>query len=147
MSCIVCCFEFAVQAKTGPDMVNITDILSREVQKSKVTGGVAHVTAIGSTASITTIEYEQGVINDLKLAISRLAPPAGDYEHDRAWNDGNGHSHVQAAIIGPSITVPVRHGKLLLGTWQQVIVINHDNKPRQRTVVVTVVGHERADNS
>ena len=89
---------------------------------------------------MTTIEYEPGVVDDLKAAISRLAPEGMDYAHERAWQDGNGHSHVQAALLGPSITVAVRNGRLSLGTWQQVVVINHDNRARERIVEVTITG-------
>ena len=95
---------------------------------------------IGSTGSITTIEYEPGVISDLKRAINRMAPPGEAYENEEAWHDGNGHSHVQAALIGPSIVIPIRNGSVSLGTWQQVVVINHDNRPRERTIDVSIVG-------
>ena len=99
-----------------------------------------HAFVTGSTGSITTIEYEPGVVQDLKDAVNRLAPPGMDYAHERAWHDGNGHSHVQAALLGPSISVAVRKGRLALGTWQQVVVINHDNRSRSRRVEVTVTG-------
>jgi secondary thiamine-phosphate synthase enzyme len=95
---------------------------------------------VGSTGSITTIEYEPGVVEDLKRAINRLAPPGLEYEHEKAWHDGNGHSHVQAALLGPSIALPIRNRRLRLGTWQQVVAINHDNGPRVRTVEVTIIG-------
>jgi secondary thiamine-phosphate synthase enzyme len=95
---------------------------------------------IGSTGSLTTIEFEPGVVEDLKQAISRLAPPDLEYEHEKAWHDGNGHSHVQAALLGPSIVIPIRDGQLKLGTWQQVVAINHDNRPRTRTVEVSITG-------
>ncbi len=87
-----------------------------------------------------SFEFEPGVIHDLKEAVKRLAPPDAVYEHELAWHDGNGHSHVQAAIIGPSIVAPVRNGKIRLGTWQQIVVINHDNHARKRLVEVTVTG-------
>ena len=87
-----------------------------------------------------TCKYEPGVVEDLKRAITRLAPPDLAYEHEKAWHDGNGHSHVQAALLGPSIVIPVRGAALTLGTWQQVVVINHDNRPRQRRVAVTLMG-------
>ena len=95
---------------------------------------------VGSTGSLTTIEYEPGVVADLKEAINRLAPPDLPYAHELAWHDGNGHSHVQAALMGPSITLPLRSGKLRLGTWQQVVAINHDNHPRKRSIEVTLIG-------
>ena len=124
----------------GPDMGNITDQLASIVKKAGVGNGSLQATVIGSTGSITTIEYEPGVVEDLKRAIERLAPKGMEYAHELAWHDGNGHSHVQAALIGPSIVIPVRKGQLTLGTWQQVVVINHDNKPRERRVEVTVMG-------
>jgi secondary thiamine-phosphate synthase enzyme len=124
----------------GPALEDITGDLQASLQESGIRDGVLHATAIGSTVSLTTIEHEPGVIEDLKGAIARLAPPGSDYEHERAWHDGNGHSHVQAALLGPSLTVPIREGKLALGTWQQAVLINHDNRSRQRRVEVTILG-------
>ncbi len=89
---------------------------------------------------MTTIEYEPGVVRDLMAAVNRLAPPDLEYEHEKAWHDGNGHSHVQAALLGPSIALPIRKGRLKMGTWQQVVAINHDNRPRQRSIEVTITG-------
>lgn len=134
---------FTVSMNTGPDVKNITGEVQEAVRKSGVQTGMVSVFLVGSTGSVTTIEYESGVIEDLKRAIDGLAPPGLDYMHDRAWHDGNGHSHVQAALIGPSISLPIRGGKLGAGTWQQVVAINHDNRPRNRQVVVTVVGTRR----
>jgi len=110
------------------------------IEESKIVTGSITASVVGSTGSLTTIEYEPGVVEDLKRAISRLAPPGDVYEHEEAWHDGNGHSHVQAAMMGPSIALPVRKGRLSLGTWQQVVLINHDNRSRNRTVEVTIVG-------
>jgi len=121
-------------------MVNISDRLQRIVSESGILNGSTNITVIGSTGSITTIEYEPGVVEDLKHAINRIAPPELEYAHEKAWHDGNGHSHVQAAMIGPSLVVAIRNGKISLGTWQQIIVINHDNKPRKRPVDVTIIG-------
>ncbi len=89
---------------------------------------------------MTTIEYEPGVVRDLMAAVNRLAPPDLEYEHEKAWHDGNGHSHVQAALLGPSIALPIRRAQLKMGTWQQVVAINHDNRSRQRTIAVTITG-------
>jgi len=124
----------------GPDLEDITGDLKDAVEESGIKDGLLHATAIGATVSLTTIEYEPGVIEDLKRAITRLAPPWLDYEHERAWHDGNGHSHIQAALLGPSLSVPIRHGKPAIGTWQQAILINHDNRARQRRVEVTIIG-------
>ncbi|OCC14303.1 secondary thiamine-phosphate synthase enzyme [Dissulfuribacter thermophilus] len=124
----------------GPDIVDITGDLEKILKESGIALGTLNATVIGSTGSITTIEYEEGVIEDLKDAIKRLAPEDAYYRHELRWHDGNGHSHVQAALMGPSIVVGVRNARLNLGTWQQVVVINHDNKPRQRKIDVTIIG-------
>jgi len=129
-----------IDLQTGPAIGNITPDLERLVAASGIVNGVLAATIIGSTGSLTTIEFEPGVIADLKKAINRMAPPEDDYAHEQAWHDGNGHSHVQAALIGPSIVLPIRNRRLKLGTWQQVVAINHDNHSRQRTIAVTMTG-------
>jgi secondary thiamine-phosphate synthase enzyme len=121
-------------------MADVTDQLASIVTKDGIQDGSLHASVVGSTGSVTTIEFEPGVVQDLKDAIERLAPQGMEYAHELAWHDGNGHSHVQAALLGPSIVIPVRKGSLVLGTWQQVVVINHDNKSRKRRVEVTVIG-------
>jgi secondary thiamine-phosphate synthase enzyme len=138
--CVIYYDEIKISMETGPDLRDITGRLQGVVNSSRVSNGCLHATVIGSTGSLTTIEYEPGVIEDLKDAINRLAPPDLVYKHELAWHDGNGHSHVQAALLGPSLAIPVREGKLYLGTWQQAVVINHDNRPRTRKVAVTLVG-------
>jgi secondary thiamine-phosphate synthase enzyme len=137
---ILYCETVEVSLQIGPDIQDITRDLSTIVGKAGIAEGSLHATVIGSTGSVTTIEYEPGVVEDLKRAIRRLAPPEEDYAHELAWHDGNGHSHVQAALLGPSLVVPVRGAALALGTWQQVVVINHDNKPRKRRVEITLMG-------
>ena len=129
-----------IELKTGPDIYNITSELEQRIKTSDIQNGNLSATMVGSTGSITTIEFEPGVVEDLKRAINTLAPPGLEYEHEKAWHDGNGHSHVQAALLGPSIVLPVRNGELKRGTWQQVVAINHDNRPRTRTVEVTIIG-------
>lgn len=141
MSVIVHCDCFDVSLRTGPDVADITPAVGRIVAASGVRDGSAQLAAVGSTGSLTTIEFEPGAVADLKDAIRRLAPPELDYAHELAWHDGNGHSHVQAALLGPSLTVPVRGGRIRLGTWQQIVAINHDNRPRRRPVEVTVIGN------
>ena len=136
----VICDAFHVGLETGPDIVDITSNLNHLIGKSNVANGLLAASVVGSTGSLTTIEYEPGVVEDLKRAIEKLAPPGDVYEHEMAWHDGNGHSHVQAAMMGPSIALPIRKGRLGLGTWQQVVLINHDNKARRRRVEVTIVG-------
>ncbi|MFO1154114.1 MAG: secondary thiamine-phosphate synthase enzyme YjbQ [Rhodospirillales bacterium] len=135
------CANFDVLLAVGPDIVDVTDHVAAIVRQSGVRDGGAQLTAIGSTASLSAIEFEPGAVADLKRAIGRLAPADLAYQHELAWHDGNGHSHVQAALLGPSLAVPIRDGRLRLGTWQQIILINHDTRPRRRTVEVTVVGH------
>ncbi len=129
-----------VNLKTGIDICDITADLINIVTLSRVENGNLMATVTGSTGSLTTIEYEPGVVKDLKNAINRLAPPGEEYEHEKAWHDGNGHSHVQAALLGPSLVLPVRNGRIKLGTWQQVVLINHDNSPRSRIVEITIIG-------
>jgi secondary thiamine-phosphate synthase enzyme len=137
---IVQCANFEVSQQVGPDLADVTAQIARIAAASGVRHGSAQVTAVGSTASLTTIEYEPGAVEDLKRAIQQLAPPEAVYAHEMAWHDGNGHSHVQAALLGPSLVVPIRDGRLRLGTWQQVVLINHDIHARRRTVEVTVIG-------
>ncbi|MGE5855992.1 MAG: secondary thiamine-phosphate synthase enzyme YjbQ [Syntrophaceae bacterium] len=132
---------FPTTGKT--DLVDITRELSLRVRESGIAEGSVLVFVPGSTAALTTIEYESGVIEDLKEAIARLAPENLSYRHDARWGDGNGYSHVRAALIGPSLTIPVVAGKLVLGTWQQVILCDYDNRPRKRQVVVQVSGNRR----
>lgn len=138
---IVHCDAFEIPLETGPDLTDVTGMVARIVASSQVRDGSAQLAAVGSTASLTTIEFEPGAVEDLKRAIARLAPPNLEYVHELTWHDGNGHSHVQAALLGPSLVVPIRGGRLRLGTWQQVVLINHDNRPRRRAVEVTVIGH------
>ena len=133
-------YNLFVDLATGPDIQDITPELRAWVKGTEVKTGNLAVFVKGSTGSVTTIEYEPGVVADLKRAVNKLAPPGLEYAHEQAWHDGNGHSHVQAALLGPSISIPVRDGKLTLGTWQQVVVINHDNGPRKRTVFLTLIG-------
>ena len=129
-----------VTLNTGPDIRDITGSLARLVQKSGIENGSLSAFMVGSTGSLTTIEFEPGVLEDLKRAMNRLAPPGMDYEHEKTWHDGNGHSHVQSALLGPSVVFPIRNGAMRRGTWQQVVAINHDNRPRKRTIEVTITG-------
>ena len=141
MSSVIFYFSsIEVKLSTGPDIIDITDNLNRIIEQSGIENGQTYASIVGSTGSLTTIEYENGVIQDLKEAINRLAPRDMVYAHELAWHDGNGHSHVQAALLGPSITLPIRRGRLRLGTWQQVVAINHDNRSRRRIIEVTLSG-------
>jgi len=122
------------------DMHDITDQVTRIVQASGIRTGVAHVFNIGSTGAVGTIEFEPGLKHDLPELLDKLIPPSREYGHEEAWNDGNGHSHLQASWLGPDLTVPVSNGQLALGTWQQIFHLECDIKPRQRQIVVTVLG-------
>ncbi|HIH01213.1 TPA: YjbQ family protein [Thermoplasmata archaeon] len=129
-----------VKTQARDEIVDITDSAQKAVAASGVRSGIACVFVAGSTAAITTVEHEPGLVADLRSAMDRLYPKDVDYEHHRRWGDGNGHSHVRASMIGPSVTVPVVDGRLLLGTWQQIVFMELDNKPRTREVHVQVVG-------
>jgi len=132
--------QFALHSTGHGDMHDLSAEVQRIVSAAKVKIGVAHVFAVGSTAAIGVIEFEPGLKRDLPETLDRLMPPSRSYGHEQAWHDGNGHSHLQATMLGPSLTVPVREGKLVLGTWQQIIHLEGDIHSRDRTVVVTVMG-------
>lgn len=121
-------------------MHDLTPDVQHIVARSGIRHGIAHVFNVGSTASIGTIEYEPGLIKDLPRVLNALFPPGRDYAHEQTWHDGNGHSHLQATLLGPEITVPVRDARLVLGAWQQIFHIECDIKPRTREIVVTVIG-------
>ena len=121
-------------------MHDITEPVSRIVAQSRIRVGIAHVFNVGSTGAVGTIEFEPGLREDLPNILDQLIPPSRDYGHERTWHDGNGHSHLQATWLGPSITVPVRDGALALGTWQQIFHLECDVKARERTIVVSVNG-------
>jgi len=132
--------ELHIPTRGEGEMHDLTGRVAELVRKAGVTEGVALVFVPGSTAGITTIEYEPGLLEDFPSAMERIAPRDLDYAHDRTWHDGNGHAHVRASLLGPSLTVPIAGGKLLLGTWQQIALVDFDNRSRQRRVVVTVMG-------
>jgi len=121
-------------------MHDLTSEVAEVVSASGIRIGTVNVFNIGSTGAIGTIEFEPGLQQDLPAMLDKLLPPSREYGHEQAWHDGNGHSHLQATMLGPSITIPVRDKKLVLGTWQQVFHLECDVKPRRRTIVVTVMG-------
>ena len=122
------------------DTIDISASVQAILEKSDIVNGLVTVFCQGSTGTITTIEFEAGVIRDLKTALEKIAPSNVPYEHDRAWGDGNGFSHVRAALMKPSISIPIVDGKMTLGTWQQIVFIDFDNKPRNRKIVAQVIG-------
>lgn len=132
--------EIQLRTQGQSEMHDLTDQVTRIVQESKIQRGLVHVFNVGSTASIGTIEFEPGLQRDLPEVLHRLIPPSRDYGHEQMWHDGNGHSHLQATWLGPDLTVPLRGGRMSLGTWQQIFHLECDIKPRERTIVVTVMG-------
>ncbi len=132
--------EYAFSTKGYGDMHDLTDQVSSIVNNSNVQTGIAHVFAVGSTAGICSIEFEPGLRKDLPQILSKLIPPSRSYGHEQTWQDGNGHSHLQASILGPDIIIPVRSNRLVLGTWQQVVHVELDVRDRNRSIVVTVSG-------
>lgn len=132
--------QIKIPTKHHGEMHDITNQVNQIVKKSGITAGMVNVFNIGSTGAIGAIEFEPGLQRDLPELLNKLIPPSRDYGHEQAWHDGNGHSHLQATWLGPSLTVPVQNGKLVLGTWQQIFHLECDIKPRQRQVMVTVYG-------
>jgi secondary thiamine-phosphate synthase enzyme len=132
--------EIQVRTTQHGEMRDLTNAVGEVVAQSHIRTGLAHIFNVGSTGAIGTIEFEPGLKRDLPETLDKLMPPSRHYGHEQAWRDGNGHSHLQATLLGPSLTVPVANGRLVLGTWQQIFHLECDIKPRQRTVVVTVLG-------
>jgi secondary thiamine-phosphate synthase enzyme len=122
------------------DVIDLTEGVQSVLETAGVDSGLVSVFVPGSTAAVTAMEYEPGGVQDLRAALDRLVPAEGDYAHNRLNHDTNSHAHIRAAIVGPSETVPVRDGRLELGTWQQLVLVDFDDRPRQRTVVVQVIG-------
>lgn len=130
-----------VHTRGDSEVIDLTPHLAGVLERSKVKDGVATLFVIGSTAGITTTEFEPGLVDhDLKHYFNQLAPEDGHYAHESTWHDDNGHAHVRASLLGPSLTVPIVAGKPTLGTWQQVVLIDFDTRPRTREVVVQVMG-------
>jgi secondary thiamine-phosphate synthase enzyme len=132
--------QISIQTKGHGDMHDITDEVARAVVSAGVKTGLVNVFNIGSTAAVGTIEFEPGLERDMPAILDNLIPPSRSYGHEQAWHDGNGHSHLQATLLGPSLTVPIAEGKPTLGTWQQIFHLECDVRGRERTVVLTVVG-------
>lgn len=132
--------QISIHSTGHGHMHDLTDQIATIVAESGIRTGTVNVFNIGSTAAMGTIEFEPGLERDLPEILDKLIPPSRNYGHEQAWHDGNGHSHLQATLLGPSLTVPVANGKPLLGTWQQIFHLECDVRGRQRTVVITVVG-------
>jgi secondary thiamine-phosphate synthase enzyme len=136
-------FTLAVNTTAGTDILDLTDAVTARVQETGVIEGLLTLFISGSTAALSTIEFESGVVNDLRAAIQRLFPQDISYEHDRRWGDGNGYAHVRAAFLKPSLSIPIAEGNLLLGTWQQIVLLDFDNRPRQRLIQGQMMGFHR----
>jgi len=137
MSVITEYIELSTQGNA--DVIDITPEVSGKLNGLKIKHGIVTVSVIGSTGALTTCEYEPGLVEDIKDIFDQLIP-AGEYNHDRAWGDGNGHSHLRSSLVGPSLTVPFRDRVLILGTWQQIIFIDFDNRRRDRKIVLQFIG-------
>ena len=132
--------ELNIKTKGEVDIVDITSDVQKIVSKSKIKDGIACVFVLGSTGSITTVEYEPGLMQDLPAALEKIAPKNIYYKHHETWHDDNGHSHVRASLMGPSKSFPIKNGKLLHGTWQQLVFIEFDTRPRNRNIIVQIIG-------
>lgn len=133
-------FFLEMDTTAGTDILDLTPKIQELVKASGIHTGLVHLFISGSTAALTTIEYESGVVNDLRAAIERLFPQDIPYEHDRRWGDGNGYAHVRAAFFKPCLTLPLTDGRLELGTWQQIVLLDFDNRPRRRRIRGQVMG-------
>jgi secondary thiamine-phosphate synthase enzyme len=129
-----------IETRGENDVIDITGQTSKALEESNLEDGIVTVFISGSTAAITTIEYEPGLIQDFPSMLSRIVPKDNEYQHDNTWHDGNGHSHVKASLIGPSMTIPFKDGNLMLGTWQQIVLLETDTRPRERKIILQIIG-------
>jgi secondary thiamine-phosphate synthase enzyme len=142
---LLCCMPvitktIAVSSNGENDMIDITSQTDEAIKSSRLQDGVVVIFVSGSTSAITTIEYEPGLKKDFPKMLARLAPSEIQYEHDKRWHDGNGHSHLRASLIGPSLAVPFKNGKLMLGVWQQIVLLEMDTRGRGRNIVLQIIG-------
>lgn len=126
-----------IDTKGNCDIINITGLVEKEVENSKIKDGICTIFVKGSTAAISTIEYEEGLLKDFKNFMDKILPK-GNYEHNKAWNDENGHSHLRSTLLKTSLQVPIINGKLFLGTWQQIVLIDFDTRPRRREIAISI---------
>jgi secondary thiamine-phosphate synthase enzyme len=129
-----------LKTRGNADMHDITDAIARHIRESALSDGIVTVFCPSATSALTTIEYEDGALSDLTRLFDEIIDPDRDYRHNLRWHDGNGHSHVRAALLGPSLTVPFVKGRLTLGTWQQILYVDFDNRPRHRELIVQIIG-------
>ena len=132
--------EINIETKGEVDIIDITGDIQNVINKSKIKDGITCVYVPGSTGTITTIEYEPGLMKDLPKALQKIAPKGEYYNHHETWHDDNGHSHVRASLMGPGISIPIKNGKLIHGTWQQIVFVELDTSPRNRNIIVQIVG-------
>ena len=132
--------QHEIQTSGQGDVHDVTPLVARAIAESELVNGLATVSVVGSTAAVTTIEYEPGAVADLNRLLDRLAPFDGHYAHHERWGDDNGSSHVRAALLGPSLALPFAQSQLLLGTWQQIVLLECDTRPRKRPFVVQLMG-------
>jgi secondary thiamine-phosphate synthase enzyme len=132
--------DITLQSRGNCDMIDMTSQVAKHVEKSVINNGTVTLFIVGSTAGITTIEYEPNLLSDFKDMWDRVIPQNIPYEHNKTWGDGNGHSHVRASTLGASLTVPFVNKRLTLGTWQQIIFVDFDNRPRSRKIVIQILG-------
>jgi secondary thiamine-phosphate synthase enzyme len=129
-----------IQSKGENDMIDLTIPTSEAVVETKLKSGIVTIFVAGSTAAITAMEYEHGLQVDFPEMLSRIAPKNLHYEHDKTWHDGNGHSHVRASLVGPSLTIPFKNNNLMLGTWQQIVLMEMDTRKRERKIIFQIIG-------
>jgi secondary thiamine-phosphate synthase enzyme len=129
-----------IESRAKNDMIDITDQTSKAIKESELKNGIITAFVSGSTAALTTIEYEPGLKYDFPQMLSRIVPKDIEYKHNNTWHDGNGHSHIRASLIGPSLTIPFKNGSLMLGTWQQIVLLEMDIRPRERNIILQIIG-------
>ena len=132
--------KISLQTEGNGDTIDITSQIQKEISTNNINSGTVTVFVSGSTAGLSTIEYEPGVVSDFREMFERIIPKGMKYKHDRAWGDGNGHSHVRASLLGSSLVIPFSDKRLILGTWQQIILVDFDNRPRSRQVILQIMG-------